>query len=84
MKSPVLIKDDLKMDVSSRRGWVVNTLKELTNVEAGLAFPPTGSSPDNFPGRPMNMIGVFWLRNVSATLRKEACVLFNRRLSPAA
>lgn len=71
------------MDVSPRRGCVINTLKEMTNVDAELAFPPTGSSPDYFPSRPTNMIGVFWLRNVSATLRKEACMLFNRLLSPA-
>lgn len=81
-KSPILIKD-LKIDVSPPCGCVINTMKVLIGAEARVDISPTGSCPDYFLSRPINMIGVFWFRNVTATLRNQACVLFDEILSTA-
>ena len=55
-----------------------HTIKGLTGGESRVVILPTGSSPDYFSCLPINTIGVFWLRNVSATLGNSACLLFGR------
>lgn len=64
-----MIKDDLNIEVLPPRGGVINTIKGPTGGEARVVIPPTGSLPDYFSCLPVSMIGVFWFRNVSATLR---------------
>lgn len=69
LRSQILIKDDLNIEVLAPRGYVINTLKGLLRGDGRVGLLPTGSSPDYFSRCPINMIGVFWFRNVSATLR---------------